>query len=704
MWPIISRCADFLRRAVSQRRRPRADREIAIVGPSELDCRSVIDLLRSGGRTGVPARPSEHAGEAPPGPDVYQVVYLPVEGSRRNRWWNVHVPQWDLTRKGPVEGPWQVECDTILLCLPYRDILEGGVQEDCLKFCLPFSVAYARRRGRLRRTAIVLTGMPANLSPRHASQVVLEIRDGIDLRQAILTQIAAASGRAGDGLADPDWVRFLKEEIASNHTLAEFLDVIRRAAGRPCPVLFINEESPSVGAEGPLGTWIEGRRSRVRTRGLRLSTTAAVLAALLFAVTAGLAWSLPSRLSSDEIGRLSCGPAKGLEPQLKRAILDYSRNPVRLVGMGLQLGGATDNLRRALLTVEVQAHREYLLDILDVQTKSCRKTIEGVFTLLGATEDPNRLEMVDRIGDFIQGQIGVHRDWVLESVKTGFAPTTWKPWDDCLSQSGALAALLSLERRGEGLAQIAPDPDVAALALKFVDGLGRQAEADRLRPLFTMSVPKDFYRFYQDLQDQFNASGNDILVRFARYVPRGEPFMDIEGTVTVDPTKSGPAILLVDRVFALLGGQVVERHEAPQVSCPSSGYPRPKIAIGPGERLDLTWKVTDDASRRFFREGRGGTASLSIPPQGWTRQCGDSIVRLYGLVVDSRSGTSPILNLKGESTRVPFRRGKPALPPDRVRIRLSWTRDSAGPGRSEAVAAAQSPTGTITAPDGRTER
>lgn len=685
MLKVISRWASALRAVGARRRRKLADREIAVIGSSEAACLRVVEALSVGSQRGSvnfanPAGPDKVDGTAseapetqPAGSKTFRMIHLPPNGRSRARWWAVTVPPWNPRTRSPEEGDWVLQCDTMVICVPYGQVATAGGRAEYLEDGFPFIVGRARNCGRLRRVAVLLEGIPAESAPQHASQVVCQIPRHSGLSEHLSLMVNAVRSQPGEGLADPEWGRFLSNVIGADSNLAVLVDLVQRASGRGCGMAFMGDRTAPRLDAAPLRQWIDGRRRQPRGPGERwangiLGATATVFLACL------VLWMSSPGVSRSVDASGDNRPPGVLKPVLKDAIATYDTLPVRIAAPGLSSGRSVAELRTALARILGVLRSEELIAWQDTKARECREQIQATFTALEGAGRAERMTLSAQLGHFVGRQLEDHASWKREVSPGPLDPSVGKPWIDCLEQAEELVLLLSLRLEGEGLDRFGMDADAREDALGELRGVGRLSQAERLEALLSSPRRSQFYANYRLQMNVFQSEGNDLFVRFARFLPSTEPFMEIEGNVTGDITQDGTVTLQVQKVYGLMGHVPVDLKGEPSVVCPASGVKADKISITPGDSFRLDWKIVEQPAGAGWKRGRGGVATLSVPSEGWTMACGNILVRVYGMLV-TKDGLTASLRREGAPATGRFGPGQPARPPEPTWIRLSWTRD-----------------------------
>jgi len=625
-------------------------RVIAIVGPDPESNRGLARrlfeihegrLVRLLQRTPTPApveaaRPVGIRTDQPTG-DV--VFHLPGGRWRKPRRWVFFVPFWEGA-SGPVEGAWQDQSDSLILCVPFSLIAGNGARSTDLCFQLPAIVGYLRERGRLKRTCLVITDIPEAQGPTHPSQTRLQVPRRAPLAQSLEEMLRDGAGQPGHEMSDPAWREFLERTVGANPVFIETFETIRRAAGTLCPIFFVSESEHGRELAKPLQEWLALRREACSDR-IRRSLNVLIAASavcLLALLMAGPSSTLPSAHAGPAVDTIE-------------ALIDQAP------AFGLRVKSTREALQTALDDFKGE-------ELIQNGADSAQATVEKSLAALREPAPHARLEMARALRQSLESQ-------VASRVNRAGDPRSLKSWDDHLEQMALLAYVLTLRLQGRELETITGDTATADEVIQQLGQLGRAAAVVDLNRLRARTRVSDFAAAYGQFMASRLQAGDDLPKRFAEFLPcQPQPFAEIEGPITVpDKKQDGQALLRVDRLFKLDGLTAIEQGGRIEVLCPGSRASMAQIQINPGDMLDLEWRVENNPSKPILVKGtHGGVATLTIPPAGWTRQCGDEGVTLHGAIL-SASEVVRSLRLKGSSAWL--RRNWPE-PPARLRVRLSW--------------------------------
>lgn len=210
---------------------------------------------------------------------------------RKSRTWRMVVS--DLTNGGKASSEnqpdpsWRRRVEVLLFACSYQQLVGEPQSMEDLRRLAPGLAQVASTRGRVRKLGLVITDCPPGLGPRHPSQTMLEFATSGPATRELRARVERSKGRAGEPLADPDWVGFLQDSILSNPGCARLLENLRATAGARCALFVLPEHGPRMAPTAallPLLRWIDGTPSQ----GRRLATCAShAVAALLLAVSAG---------------------------------------------------------------------------------------------------------------------------------------------------------------------------------------------------------------------------------------------------------------------------------------------------------------------------------------------------------------------------------------------------------------------------------
>lgn len=274
------------------KRRPRVHREIVIIGHDNDAIHSLIRRLfeceRDGARVLIPdlADPATTA-VAP----ALTALYLRSGGGPRRRRWVVHVPEGRDAPPDDGEVSWERRADTMVLCLSRAALRAASSDRGEEDLPLLRAVSFARDRGRLSRSSVVVLDPPETAGPRDALQVRCDLPRNRSLAEGVSALLTEADGRPGDGLADPLWREFLSREVGASRRLARLVETARLAVGRQSPLFFVPCEAPGAAPLTPLLEWLDGRvERRGASRALyllaRALTCGAAVTAIAFLIAA----------------------------------------------------------------------------------------------------------------------------------------------------------------------------------------------------------------------------------------------------------------------------------------------------------------------------------------------------------------------------------------------------------------------------------
>jgi hypothetical protein len=270
-----------------------AYREVAVVGTDQTSTRILLsrllqaesagtDLLHSDHPLAIDLRSGESSAPAMPEEVSFSALHLDPERRGKFRRWRFHWPRLITGGKGKEPEQWQELADTMLITWPRENL--GWKRSAGLDsvFHLGGNLAQARDRGRLKRAAVVIPGVPAQFPVQHPCQVMIRLNKGEGFAAALRRQLAEAEGCCGHPLADPRWREFLQQEVLPSQTLARIVENTRIALGQDVPLFFLPENQISRQDMASLVGWIAHPKKQSSRLGRLAARLCTILAALVF--------------------------------------------------------------------------------------------------------------------------------------------------------------------------------------------------------------------------------------------------------------------------------------------------------------------------------------------------------------------------------------------------------------------------------------
>ncbi len=319
-------------------------KRVVLIGRDVRDARGVLDAwlntCEGGGALRTVTPPT---GDSARGDRVaHEIVVLSTERPGRSCRWGVDVP--DLATIDRDET-WPTQANAAVICWPHAALTEPAERVAEAVFRLSGAVGEGRARGKLRRVAFVITGIPADIGPRHPSQARLDLPPKRRLDDAIRVQAREGAGVPGHPLADDRWSTYLRSSVAGNASVRKLHENVRLACGGACPIFFLATE-PSGTAVTRILRWLNGdpepRRQRVRpllAAGVAASLLAALVTLIVVVPPGTQARVAPSTTSVEKMA--------GLADALDERLSAHERWSVRTAAMLSRSALETEPLRAA---------------------------------------------------------------------------------------------------------------------------------------------------------------------------------------------------------------------------------------------------------------------------------------------------------------------------------------------------------------------
>lgn len=425
----------------------RASRTVGLLGVAPEDPWMLIRLLFETDTDGVaPLQPDEDAEhfvrEARTAPATAGVglpsrlrgLHIPARGRPgRSHVWAL------LPAGGPRNDPdgvsWQRRADVAIVAWPWRRI--GDDTRDA-RIRLSGAAGVARRVGRLRRAAVLVTDVPAPCAPRHASQATLLFPADRPANEHLDGRLVAAERSPGDPLADPVWRETLRT-VRADRELMGFVESLRRGIGRDVPMWFAAEGARVSPGFGGWLEWIERAQSPRPTRGGRA-------AGGLLAAAAGLLVLCILALSQLPVGGAEARWTPGATASEHRRRLERAHERYRRPGLaawGWGAASASADVERALAIAEDRVWHE-------TRIARIRHAVAVALAGLDSAQVVERRRRAAALGQVVAEQL---RDRAGRPRRREDAPRLSRSrsqWDRSLARAVVVSSMLSLEPRNAG--------------------------------------------------------------------------------------------------------------------------------------------------------------------------------------------------------------------------------------------------------------
>lgn len=226
-------------------------------------------------------------------PEAISAVRLGRTGRRRPRRWNIYCPS-KIHAQEDTPSTWKTESDFVVVAWPADCISTEDSKLQDQRFKITGSIGAARASGRLRGVAVVVVDLQHKHGLCDLNQQMLALADGKPFADEIRRSIDAAAGIAGDGLADPRWAAFLRNELCAPGPFIKGVESFRRMLNNNCPVFFLPEGQERTWGLHSLLEWISHGKYTKPVRFCRIAKILCIATLCVFCGSLLYAISLPA--------------------------------------------------------------------------------------------------------------------------------------------------------------------------------------------------------------------------------------------------------------------------------------------------------------------------------------------------------------------------------------------------------------------------
>jgi len=189
--------------------------------------------------------------------------YLGITSRERVRRWELHLAEF---KPDPQSSIWRKRFNSLIICWPSRLLKQVEDSTIDLTLRLAGTIGKVRDVSKLKRVSFVVTDVDSEDGISHESQSVINIPFRERLTAALAKSLKDSKNQPGSGLADPNWRRYLEENLGSDNPFTRFYETIRRVVRTSCSVFFLPEKRQHDRFQIPLLKWmaqVKPRRYRV---------------------------------------------------------------------------------------------------------------------------------------------------------------------------------------------------------------------------------------------------------------------------------------------------------------------------------------------------------------------------------------------------------------------------------------------------------
>lgn len=225
---------------------------------------------------------------------IVRATYVDIRSNRRLRRWLIETLHPGVGASHP-QNESISRADTCIICCPYENI--GLSSADLQKRIdqILSTISIFRSRGRLRRVALVIWGIPAEDGLWHSSQQRLQVTGSNGFAVELRTLITSADRCPGHPLSDPRWRSFLTDKVLMTHGLLKLVETCRTALRQECPLFCSPRNSSSSVNDLPVLQWISKNTRPTRYLSPRFPLAALFVASVALAV-ATISWIVAPRV------------------------------------------------------------------------------------------------------------------------------------------------------------------------------------------------------------------------------------------------------------------------------------------------------------------------------------------------------------------------------------------------------------------------